>query len=272
MKYYFQKIKPMSPLRSLLLFLLFGALCSTKTVKINAPRDGQWSESKAKGCGYTDFNGPIVNLGNFTTYGYTLHDFNEKSRITVHLNNSASFYRLKNARSPLNVMELTYEYFLMNNTLIWNSYREYRSIFQRGLDVNGTEISINVESEPLYIIVIPAVTLKRDGSMKFINYVAASSYSPSDNEGSDISFKTSKNATKLSKTDLTDYDTDLADNDTDSSGNETDSSGNETDSSENESGHNKVNSTKTDRRKFLAQSANDCAEVCVQVTSIDITT
>lgn len=267
-------------LRSFLLFFLFQTVCLNKTIKLDAPNDTQWPTSIANACGYTDFNGPIVSLGNFTTYGLTLQDFHEKTRIIVHLNNSASFYKLKNVSTPLTMFELTYDNFLMNNTLIWNSYREYRNIFQRGLNVNGEEVSANVEGQPLYVTVIPTVTLKRDGSMKFINYVAASSESPSDNEHRpNVIFKSSENKTEPSKsvTDLADNETDSLVNETDSSGVETDSSGNETDSSENETESLGIesepgeNSTKTDLRKFLAQSANYCAEVNVQVTSIDIT-
>lgn len=251
----------MFPWRISLLFFLFETVYSKVTITLDGPREGKWSESKAKACGYRDFNGPIVYIGNFTRYGLTLHDFNENTRVTVHLNNSASFYKLKNVRTPLKDFELNYNDFLMNNTLIYNSYREYRNIFQRGLDLNNKETSINAENEALHITIIQTLTLKQDGNMKLINYVAASSDPSSDDQNATAStlFKSFENTTELPSTK-----TDLSGNASKSSENETESSGNVTES-------NNTNIAESDKRKFLAQSSNDCAEVCVQVTSIDIT-
>lgn len=252
-----------------------------KIITLDTPSEGQWPASKAKGCGYTDFNGPIAFVGNFTRYGLKLHDFNENSRITVHLNDNVSFYQLKGIRTPVKKLELKYDSFLMNKTLIWKSYREYRNIFQRGLDPNDSETSEDVENQGLYIIIIPTLSLKRDGTMKFINYVAASSDQLSENEPSIRSFQSSKYTTNSLANDSessSESESGSSENETDSSGSDSESSSSETESeesgsSENETEFNKTNAnakTKTDRRKFLAKTANDCAEVNVQVTSIDI--
>lgn len=226
--------KSMLPIHLFQLLLIFGIVYAKRTINIPAPIDRHWAESKAKGCAFTDFNGPIVNVGNFTTYGLTLHDFNEKTLITVNLNNSASFYQFKNVRMPLKTFELKYDNFLMNNTLIWNSYREYRKIFQKGFDANDKETAINVEGEKYYVTIIPTLTLKRDGTIKFINYVAASSSpEPDDNiESNDVNFRVAENKTEASEN---------------------------------------VNLTAIARRKSWADSFNYCAEVCVHVSSIDIT-
>ncbi|XP_026313903.1 uncharacterized protein LOC113225716 [Hyposmocoma kahamanoa] len=267
----YAKLKPMFSFRIGFLFLLFQTVYLNKTtIIVDAPSDGKWSASKAKGCGDTEFDGPIVFVGNFTTYGLTLHDFHEKSRVTVHLNDSVSFYKLKNVRTPLKSFELNYDNFLMNNSFIWSSYREYRNTFQRGLDLNNKETTVNVEGEAVYIIIIQTLTLKRDGSMKFLNYVLASSDQLTENttesSESDTGSSESDTVSSENENDTSEYETESSENET-SSEYETESSRNETESL---NYFRFFNFPESFRQQFMTQYDNDCAEVYVQVTSIDI--